>query len=51
MGKYKTKSAGVLEKIDANNVKIASPPVFRIISPIVFSKYHEKSHISHRFIY
>ena len=34
MGKYKTKYAGVHEKIDANNVKIASPPVFRIISPI-----------------
>ena len=34
MGKYKTKSAGVLEKIHANNVKIASPPVFQIISPL-----------------
>ena len=49
-GKVQNKSVGVLEKIDANNIKIASPPVFRIISPIhlpYFSKKnHEKSDIS-----
>ena len=43
MGKYKTKSAGVLEKIDTNNVKIASPPVFLIISAIYLPYFSKKS--------
>ena len=43
MGKYKTKSAGVLEKIDENNVKIASPTVYRIISPIHLPYFSQKS--------
>ena len=42
MGKYKTKYVGVLEKIDANNVKVASPPVFRIISPIYLPYFSQK---------
>ena len=33
MGKYNTKSVGVLKKIDANNAKIASPPVFGLFLP------------------